>query len=143
MFGLTYSFRVFCEFQNLFIVDEVSTIIKQAIEEAIGGNAYQQNKVNMWTTQVVETCLQALAKLNKPFKYIGKLFILFLRFNYICKAFKNKYLNLSAPRQNYSDLSKTCFLLSSLTANVPNFCHFSWLFLLNASILENITVRLL
>lgn len=65
----------------MFVVDEVSTIIKQAIEEAIGGNAYQQNKVNMWTTQVVETCLQALAKLNKPFKYIGninKYFIIFL-----------------------------------------------------------------
>ncbi|XP_065224708.1 dynein light chain Tctex-type 1 [Planococcus citri] len=56
--------------QNLFVVDEVSSIIKQSIEDAIGGNTYQQNKVNMWTTQVVESCLQALTKLNKPFKYI-------------------------------------------------------------------------
>ncbi|KAK7605370.1 hypothetical protein V9T40_007228 [Parthenolecanium corni] len=56
--------------QNLFVVDEVSSIIKQAIEDTIGGNTYQQNKVNMWTTQVVDTVLQSLAKLNKPFKYI-------------------------------------------------------------------------
>ncbi|RNA18152.1 dynein light chain Tctex-type 1 [Brachionus plicatilis] len=53
-----------------FVVDEVSTIIKDAIEGSIGGNAYQQNKVNSWTSSVVETCLNQLTKLGKPFKYI-------------------------------------------------------------------------
>ncbi|KAL1131343.1 hypothetical protein AAG570_010961 [Ranatra chinensis] len=53
-----------------FIVDEVSSIIKEAIEESIGGNAYQQNKVNQWTTNVVEACLGNLTKLQKAFKYI-------------------------------------------------------------------------
>jgi hypothetical protein len=44
----------------------------QAIEGAIGGNAYQHNKVNQWTSNVVEQCLNQLTKLGKPFKYIGK-----------------------------------------------------------------------
>ena len=43
----------------------------QAIEGAIGGNAYQHNKVNQWTSNVVEQCLNQLTKLGKPFKYIG------------------------------------------------------------------------
>ncbi|KAK9503220.1 hypothetical protein O3M35_011838 [Rhynocoris fuscipes] len=53
-----------------FVVDEVSNIIKEAIEESIGGNVYQQNKVNQWTTNVVESCLGNLTKLQKAFKYI-------------------------------------------------------------------------
>ena len=44
----------------------------QAVEGAIGGNAYQHNKVNQWTSSVVEQCLNQLTKLSKPFKYIGK-----------------------------------------------------------------------
>uniref|UniRef100_A0A8B9RYA2 Dynein light chain Tctex-type 1 n=2 Tax=Neoaves TaxID=3078114 RepID=A0A8B9RYA2_9AVES len=53
-----------------FVVDEVSSIIKEAIESAIGGNAYQHSKVNQWTTSVVEQTLSQLTKLGKPFKYI-------------------------------------------------------------------------
>ncbi|XP_010175480.1 dynein light chain Tctex-type 1 [Antrostomus carolinensis] len=53
-----------------FVVDEVSGIIKEAIESAIGGNAYQHSKVNQWTTSVVEQTLSQLTKLGKPFKYI-------------------------------------------------------------------------
>lgn len=60
-------------FQTAFVVDEVSNIIKESIEGAIGGNAYQHNKVNQWTSNVVEQCLNQLTKLGKPFKYIGKL----------------------------------------------------------------------
>lgn len=44
----------------------------QSIEGAIGGNAYQHTKVNQWTSNVVEQCLNQLTKLGKPFKYIGK-----------------------------------------------------------------------
>ncbi|XP_051892428.1 dynein light chain Tctex-type 1-like [Pristis pectinata] len=53
-----------------FVVDDVSTIIKEAVENTIGGNAYQHNKVNQWTASVVEQCLNQLTKLAKPFKYI-------------------------------------------------------------------------
>uniref|UniRef100_A0A8C3MUW4 Dynein light chain Tctex-type 1 n=1 Tax=Geospiza parvula TaxID=87175 RepID=A0A8C3MUW4_GEOPR len=64
-----------------FLVDEVSSIIKEAIEGAIGGNAYQHSKVNQWTTSVVEQTLSQLTKLGKPFKYIGE-----LRFPFSLKA---------------------------------------------------------
>jgi len=50
---------------------------QQAIESAIGGNAYQHSKVNQWTTSVVEQTLSQLTKLGKPFKYIGELNFLF------------------------------------------------------------------
>ena len=60
-------------FQNQFVVDDVSKIIKEAIEITIGGNAYQHDKVNNWTGTVVENCLSVLTKLQKPYKYIGEL----------------------------------------------------------------------
>lgn len=53
-----------------FVYDEISNIIKEAIEATIGGNAYQHNKINQWTSNVVEQCLNQLTKLGKPFKYI-------------------------------------------------------------------------
>lgn len=58
--------------QHQFVVDEVSTIIKESIETVIGGNAYTSAKVNNWTSQVVENVLGNLSKLNKAFKYIGE-----------------------------------------------------------------------
>ena len=54
------------------MVDEVSNIIKESIENTIGGNSYVHNKVNQWTNSVVESCLASLTKLQKPFKYIGR-----------------------------------------------------------------------
>nr|KAF6504769.1 dynein light chain Tctex-type 1 [Rousettus aegyptiacus] len=62
--------------ETSFVVDEVSNIVKEAIESAIGGNAYQHSKVNQWTTNVVEQTLSQLTKLGKPFKYIGNRFFL-------------------------------------------------------------------
>ena len=47
-----------------------SKISSHFVEATIGGNAYQHNKVNQWTSNVVEQCLNQLTKLNKPFKYI-------------------------------------------------------------------------
>lgn len=62
----------FLQLQNLFVVDDVSKIIKDTVEQTIGGNAYQNDKVNQWTGTVVETCLQVLTQLQKPYKYIGE-----------------------------------------------------------------------
>ncbi|XP_032398134.1 dynein light chain Tctex-type 1 [Etheostoma spectabile] len=58
------------EDETAFVVEEVSKIIKESVEAAIGGNAYQHSRVNQWTTSVVEQCLSQLSKLGKPFKYI-------------------------------------------------------------------------
>ena len=55
------------------MVDEVSNIIKESIENTIGGNGYAHAKVSQWTNAVVESCLASLTKLQKPFKYIGEL----------------------------------------------------------------------
>ena len=44
----------------------------QSIEATIGVNAYQHNKVNQWTSNILEQCLKRLTSLGKPFKYIGK-----------------------------------------------------------------------
>ena len=32
---------------------------------------FQHNKVNAWSSSIMDTCLQSLVKLQKPFKYIG------------------------------------------------------------------------
>ena len=63
---------VFQILQSQFIVDDVSKIIKESIETTIGGNAYQHNKVNTWTSAVIEQCLNTLTQLQKPYKYIGE-----------------------------------------------------------------------
>jgi hypothetical protein len=62
-------------FQTQFVVDEVSNIIKESIENTIGGNGYAHAKVSQWTNAVVESCLASLTKLQKPFKYIGMCFL--------------------------------------------------------------------
>ena len=54
-------------------MDEVSNIIKESIENTIGGNGYAHPKVSQWTNAVVESCLASLTKLQKPFKYIGNI----------------------------------------------------------------------
>ena len=53
-----------------FVVDEVSNIIKESIETAIGGNSYTSNKIGIWTNSIVESTLASLTKLQKAFKYI-------------------------------------------------------------------------
>lgn len=56
--------------ENQFVVDDVSKIINDTIEATIGGNIYQQDKVNQWSATVSEQCLSALSKLKKSFKYV-------------------------------------------------------------------------
>uniref|UniRef100_A0A672HJX2 Dynein light chain Tctex-type 1 n=1 Tax=Salarias fasciatus TaxID=181472 RepID=A0A672HJX2_SALFA len=56
--------------QTAFVVEDVRDIIKESIEATIGGNSYQQSRVNQWSSSVVEQCLSQLSKLGKPFKYI-------------------------------------------------------------------------
>merc|ERR1712224_1092074 len=62
--------------ETAFVVDEVSMIIKESVENSIGVNAYQHNKVNGWTSSIVEQSLKKLTGLGKPFKYIVSVVIL-------------------------------------------------------------------
>ena len=49
----------------------VFTLLWQSVENVLGASSYQNNKVNQWTSSIVEQCLNQLTKLGKPFKYIG------------------------------------------------------------------------
>lgn len=44
----------------------------QSVEGTIGGTEYQHSRVNQWSNKVMEQVLSQLAKLGKPFKYIGR-----------------------------------------------------------------------
>ncbi len=69
----------------------MSNIIKESIESTIGGNSYTHAKVNNWTNSVVESCLAALTKLQKPFKYIGKSL---MRVTFKCKLHRIRFSTL-------------------------------------------------
>lgn len=86
--------------------------VPQAIEGAIGGNAYQHSRVNQWTTSVVEQTLSQLTKLGKPFKYIGELSCPF--------SLQAGTVTCTHRRGVGEDLSKNlvCKLLTSLFAYV-------------------------
>jgi len=56
--------------ESAFVTEEVSNLIKESIEIAIGPTAYVHEKVNHWTKRVVELVISQLTKLQKPFKYI-------------------------------------------------------------------------
>lgn len=66
-----------------FVIDEVSNIIKKTIEQIIGGNSYQHNKVNRWTADIVDQVLTELTRLEKPFKYIVQAVCLLFTFSNI------------------------------------------------------------
>lgn len=47
---------------------EVDTLIREAIVQIMGDNAYVPSKSNQWSANIVEGCLKRLAALSKPFK---------------------------------------------------------------------------
>ena len=53
-------------------VAKPNTVYSVKKEEKKGGNTYLHNKVNQWSSSIMDCCLQSLVKLQKPFKYIGK-----------------------------------------------------------------------
>ncbi|KAM3185544.1 hypothetical protein ACTXT7_006151 [Hymenolepis weldensis] len=56
-----------------FVVDEVTNIVKESIENNVGNSSYVHTKVPQWTSTIVEQILNQLTKLGKPFKYIGRI----------------------------------------------------------------------
>ncbi|XP_062324742.1 dynein light chain Tctex-type 1-like [Osmerus eperlanus] len=62
--------------ETAFVVDDINTIVKDAVETTIGNNNYQQSRIHQWTSSIVETSLNQLSKLGKPFKYIVTCIIL-------------------------------------------------------------------
>ena len=54
-------------------------MVKEAIELILTSQEYNQSKVTYLTNSLAESCLASLTKMQKPFKYIGKNFL--LKFN--------------------------------------------------------------
>ena len=75
LLALTKKTKFYFFLKNQFVVDEVSAIIKEAIESTIGGNSYQHGKVSTWSTTIMDTILASLVKLHKPFKYVGRCYM--------------------------------------------------------------------
>lgn len=53
-----------------FVVEDVETIVRQAIHNSLNDSAYNAKKVNGWTDSIVQNCLKDLQALARPFKYI-------------------------------------------------------------------------
>lgn len=56
--------------ETTFAIEEVSEIIKDVVEELIGGHVYELEKVNRWAADIVDQVLTVLTNQGKPFKYI-------------------------------------------------------------------------
>ena len=57
---------------ELFNVDEISSIVKYSVDTTLGASNYQSKKVGSWVNSIVESSLASLSKLQKSYKYIGK-----------------------------------------------------------------------
>lgn len=49
---------------------EVDSMIREAISQVVADNQFIHNKINAWSSNIVEGCLKRLAALQKPFKYV-------------------------------------------------------------------------
>ncbi|XP_049609720.1 dynein light chain Tctex-type 3 [Syngnathus scovelli] len=56
--------------EGSFNSEEADNIVKECIETVVGGDDYNQNLVNKWTSAIVERCLIQLVKLGKQYKFI-------------------------------------------------------------------------
>ncbi|CAF1317933.1 unnamed protein product [Rotaria magnacalcarata] len=63
-------------YQKHFVVHDASNIINETIESTLRHQSYQKTKVNLWTSNIVETIISALTKANQSFKYIASCVIM-------------------------------------------------------------------
>ncbi len=60
------------EIQSHFNVDEVQETIIKVTKQTLGNVSFNAQKVDQWTSTIIETILKTLQPQNKPFKYVGK-----------------------------------------------------------------------
>ncbi|XP_047098411.1 dynein light chain Tctex-type 1-like [Schistocerca piceifrons] len=60
----------FAEEETEFVVEEVTTLVKECVEKIVGRETFQRQKCELYVHRIAEACISALARLNKPFKYI-------------------------------------------------------------------------
>ncbi|GBG24698.1 Dynein light chain Tctex-type [Hondaea fermentalgiana] len=56
--------------ESAFIAEEVERIVESSIETHLKDQAHDETKVARWIDSICETCMQDLADLGKPFKYV-------------------------------------------------------------------------
>uniref|UniRef100_A0A7R9W941 Dynein light chain Tctex-type 1 n=1 Tax=Pseudictyota dubia TaxID=2749911 RepID=A0A7R9W941_9STRA len=60
------------QFQDLgeeFVVEDVETVIKNAIGVVLSDASYISSKANDWSNSVISAALKGLESLNRPYKY--------------------------------------------------------------------------
>merc|ERR1719230_1133417 len=57
------------EGENEFVSEQVNDIVKNSITQNLT-SSYSKDRVNTWTTAIIDDALKELSKLNKPFKYV-------------------------------------------------------------------------
>ncbi len=57
-----------------FIPETVEPICYEAIEAVLKDKMYNQNQIASWIDEICSRVNQQLIEMNKPFKYVGKLF---------------------------------------------------------------------
>ncbi|KIZ03887.1 Dynein light chain Tctex-type 1 [Monoraphidium neglectum] len=53
-----------------FVADEVTAIVKEAVDGVLAAEAYNEQMVGRWTSNCLEGCVKRLVALGKPYKYI-------------------------------------------------------------------------
>ncbi|KAG7503771.1 hypothetical protein JOB18_044644 [Solea senegalensis] len=56
--------------EGSFSSEEADVIVKECVDNVVGGEDYSQSQVNKWTSSIVERCLTQLVKHWKQNKYI-------------------------------------------------------------------------
>ncbi|KAM9976731.1 hypothetical protein ACTFIR_010575 [Dictyostelium discoideum] len=60
------------EIDQPFVVEEILTIIKEAVEISLHNTVYQHKQVPQWTQSIIDHSLKKISELNnKSYKYIG------------------------------------------------------------------------
>ncbi|KAI8469600.1 MAG: dynein light chain Tctex1 [Monoraphidium minutum] len=53
-----------------FVGDEVSAVVKEAVDGVLVNQAFSDQMVGRWTTGCLEGCIKRLVALGKPYKYV-------------------------------------------------------------------------
>ena len=57
--------------QLAFNPDKVKPLIQAAVKQVLDKVKFNSQKVEQWTSTIIETVLKSLRAIDKPFKYIG------------------------------------------------------------------------
>ena len=65
---LTSTPRSAAQAAPIFMVGQVSKLIKVAVENTIGSKSFHSESVGKWSAAILEKCISSLTALDKPFK---------------------------------------------------------------------------